>query len=141
MGPSFSGESQTAQTSIDFFMIFERRDYWGEPASVIGNFTGTRPTGVGEIRGRVFVDLNRNGLFDASDKPLAGVVLRLDDGFVVETDGSGLYRFPNVASGEHRLSLDPASFPIYYMNPSPDGVSVQIYPRDERVTDWPLRPL
>ena len=140
-GPSFMGDSQTAQTSIDFFMILERRDYWGEPAPVIGSFTGMKPSGVGEIRGRVFVDLNRNGLFDGDDKPLAGVVLRLDDGFVVETDGTGSYRFPNVASGEHRLSLDPASFPIYYMNPSPDGVSVQIYPRDERVTDWPLRPI
>jgi hypothetical protein len=100
-----------------------------------------KPSGVGELRGRVFVDLNRNGLFDGSDKPLAGVVLRLDEGFVVETDGTGSYRFPNVASGEHRLTLDPASFPIYYMNPSPDGLSVQIYPRDERVTDWPLKPI
>ena len=140
-GPSFMGDSQTAQTSIDFFMILERRDYWGEPAPVIGNFTGMKPSGVGEFRGRVFVDLNRNGLFDGSDKPLAGVVLRLDEGFVVETDGTGSYRFPNVASGEHRLTLDPASFPIYYMNPSPDGLSVQIYPRDERVTDWPLKPI
>jgi hypothetical protein len=122
-------------------MIFERRDYWGEPAPVIGSFTGMKPSGVGEIRGRVFVDLNRNGLFDAGDKPLAGVVLRLDEGFVIETDGTGSYRFPNVASGEHRLSLDPASFPITYMNLSPEGVSVQIYPRDERVTDWPLRPI
>jgi hypothetical protein len=37
--------------------------------------------------------------------------------------------------------LDPASFPIYYANSSPDGVSVQIYPRDERVTDWLLKPI
>jgi hypothetical protein len=141
MEPSFEGNSQTAQTSIDFFMIFERRDYWGEPAPVNGNFTGTKPMGVGEIKGRVFVDLDRNGLFDSTDKPLAGVVVRLDDGFVVETDSSGLYRFPNVAAGEHRLTVDPTSFPITYMNPSPDGISVQIYPRDERVTDWPLRPI
>jgi hypothetical protein len=128
MGPSSWGDSQTAQTSIDFFMIFEWRDYWGEPAPLIGSFTGMKPSGVGEIRGRVFGDLNRNGLFDGSDKPLAGFVLRLDDGFVVKTDGTASYRFPNVASGEHRLRLDPASFLTYYINPSPDGVSAHIYP-------------
>jgi hypothetical protein len=139
---AFSGDdSNSAHTTIDLFAIIERRHYWGEPAPVIGKFVGPKPRGVGDIKGRVYVDMNGNGVFDQEDKPLGGAVLRLDEGFVIETDSQGLYHFPNVSAGEHHLALDPASFPIDYVNPAPEGLSVQIYPRDQKTTDWPLEVL
>jgi len=139
---AFSGDnSNSAHTTIDLFAIIERRHYWGEPAPVIGKFVGPKPRGVGDIKGRVYVDMNGNGVFDQEDKPLGGAVLRLDEGFVIETDSQGLYHFPNVSAGEHHLALDPASFPIDYVNPAPEGSSVQIYPRDQKTTDWPLEVL
>ena len=130
---------ETANTTIDLFAILERRHYWGEPAPVVGKFMGPSPKGVGNIKGRVFADLNENQVFDAGDKPLAGVLLRLDEGFVIETSGQGLYDFFNVSAGQHHMNLDPASFPIEYVNPVSEGLSFQIYPRDEKTIDWPLR--
>ena len=137
---AFSGNDlDTTHTTIDFFAIIERRHYWGEPSPVIGKFTGPKPRGVGHLRGRVYVDMNGNGVFDPEDKPLGGVVLRLDEGFVIETDSQGLYNFPNVSAGEHHLTLDPVSFPIDYVSPAPEGLSIQIYPRDQKIMDWPLQ--
>ncbi|MCP4665622.1 MAG: hypothetical protein GY849_04570 [Deltaproteobacteria bacterium] len=129
----------TVDTTIDLFAIIEKRFFWGRPAPVIGKFGGPKPKGVGHIKGRVFVDQNQNGIFDAGDKPLGGVMLRLDQGFVIETNAHGLYRFPNIAGGEHHLNLDPASFPIDYVSPRPEGMTLMIYPRDEIHRDWPLK--
>jgi hypothetical protein len=138
-GALSGNDSDTTHTTIDLFAIIERRHYWGEPSPVIGKFTGNKPRGVGHLRGRVYVDMNGNGIFDTGDKPLGGVVLRLDEGFVVETDSSGRYHFPNVSAGQHLLNLDPASFPIEYLSPTPEGVSFQVHPRDETKKDWPLQ--
>jgi len=132
---------ETTHTTVDLFAIIERRTFWGKPTPVIGTFVGPKPRGIGVIKGRVFVDMNGNAVFDTGDKPLGGVVVRLDEGFLVETDVHGLYHFPNVASGQHHLNLDPASFPINYINPRPDGIQLQLYPRDKRHTDWPLKVL
>jgi hypothetical protein len=138
-GALSGNDSDTTYTTIDLFAIIERQHYWGEPSPVIGKFTGPKPRGVGDIKGRVYVDINENGVFDPEDKPLGGVVLRLDEGFVIETDSQGLYHFPNVSAGDHHLNLDPASFPIDYVSPAPEGLSVKIYPRDQKSKDWPLQ--
>ena len=46
------------------------------------------------IVGRVFVDVNRNGKFDAGDLPLPDVRLFLHSGQSVVTDSQGLYNLP-----------------------------------------------
>ena len=138
-GEGSADSEETTYTTVDLFGIIEHRSFWGQPAPVIGRFAGRKPTGVGDIKGRVFVDMNGNGIFDVGDKPLGGVVLRLDDGFLVKTDAHGLYHFPNVASGQHHLNLDEASYRIDYIIPVPEGVQLQLYPRDERFTEWPLK--
>lgn len=129
-----------SNTTIDLFAIVERSYYWGKPESVIGTFTGPDPQGVGLIEGRVFVDSNGNGVFDEGDHPLSGVLVRLDEGFVVETNSQGYYRLSNVAAGDHHLGIDEVSFPIDYSNPAAGGTGIKLYPRDDRKIDWPLRP-
>ena len=136
-----SEDSGQGHTTIDLFAIFEHRHYWGTPESVIGTFTGSKPRGVGVIRGRVFVDFNGNRVFDEGDKPLSGVLVRLDDGFIVETDSQGYYRLSNVATGDHHLGIDEVSFPIEYSNPAADGTRIKLFPRDDRKIDWPLIPV
>ncbi len=131
---------ETSQFMIDLFAIVERRSFWGRPAPIIGNFKATASRGTGEIRGRVFVDLNDNYTFDMEDKPLAGVLVRLDDGFIVETDAQGLYRLPQIGLGLHDLILDQESFPIDYASPWPEGLSIQIYPRSIREVNWVMKP-
>lgn len=132
-------DPETGHTTVDLFAIIERGIFWGESTPVIGTFTGPKPRGIGLVKGRVFVDLNGNAIFDTGDKPLGGVVVRLDDGFLIETDAHGFYKFPNVASGQHHLNLDEATFPIAYTNPRPEGIRLQLYPRDEKDINWPLK--
>jgi hypothetical protein len=116
----------------------ERRLTWGEAAPVHGVFPSTGLRGVGTLTGVVFHDRNGNGVYDAGDIPLKDTVLRLDDGFIVETDSHGRYFYPNVVAGAHSLQLDPESYPVHLTSKFPDGMRCKIFPREKRQIDWPL---
>ncbi|MDT5123957.1 MAG: hypothetical protein QOC96_3439 [Acidobacteriota bacterium] len=63
------------------------------------------------LMGRVFDDVNGNGMFDDGDKPMANVRLYLNSGQSVITDSQGLYSFPSLSDGAQVISLDPVSLP------------------------------
>lgn len=63
------------------------------------------------IVGRVFVDSNKNNLFDRGEKGVAGVRLYLAGGASVITDSEGLYSFPAVAEGTQVIEIDPLTIP------------------------------
>jgi len=72
-----------------------------------------RPIGVapgalpGTISGRLYQDLNLNGRFDSGvDQPLDGVSLWLDNSLLAKSDAQGIYRYPAVFGGPHRVRLD-----------------------------------
>lgn len=68
-----------------------------------------------KVTGVVFEDRNGNGLRDAGEPGIAGVVLRLN-GIRVTTEEGGLYRLPANARG--RLQVDPLGLPRgYVMSP------------------------
>jgi hypothetical protein len=116
----------------------ERRFYWGEAAPVFGMYPATGFKGVDALSGVVFEDRNHNGSFDAGDVPIKDAVLRLDDGYVVETDAQGRYSYPNVVDGEHTLQLDPESYPVRLTAKFPEGMTFRLFPREKRRIDWPL---
>ena len=116
----------------------ERRFTWGEAAPVYGVFPQSGLRGVGTVTGRVFIDINGNGVYDGADTPLKDAVLRLDDGFVVETDSQGRYYYPNVVAGEHTLQLDPESYPVKLTSKFPEGMKFKLFPREKRQVDWAL---
>ena len=64
--------------------------------------------------GRVFVDADGNGQFDANDRPLPGVRLFLTNGESVITDSAGLYNFPSLGDGPQVVSIDPITVPSGY---------------------------
>jgi uncharacterized repeat protein (TIGR01451 family) len=66
------------------------------------------------LMGRVFDDVNRNGIFDDGDEAVAGVRLYLNSGQSVVTDSQGLYNFPALNDGAQVISLDPVSLPTGY---------------------------
>jgi len=66
------------------------------------------------IVGRVFEDVNGNGLFDQGDRPIAGVRIYLSNGQSVITDSFGLYNIPSLRQGSVVLSLDPVTLPAGY---------------------------
>jgi hypothetical protein len=66
---------------------------------------------VAEISGRVFNDVNMNGVFDNGDKGAGNALIALGYGPMVQTMNSGHYRFENVKTGEVVLNLDTMTLP------------------------------
>ncbi|WP_221089326.1 DUF11 domain-containing protein [Deinococcus aquaedulcis] len=98
-----------------------------------------------DLVGTVFVDRNRNGLFDPLlDTPVPGARVLLAGGRQVLTDPAGRYSFPNVPYGTHALRLDPASAPFPPLHVPQDGGlsgTQTVYVRGLTSVDFPLAPL
>ena len=92
-----------------------------------------------EINGLVFEDVNGNNEYAASDKPVRGIVLMLEDGKKVTTDNTGRYLFSNVSPGEHTLILDLNSLPIYYLPKVAISHKVNISEGNAYTLNIPLR--
>lgn len=81
------------------------------------------------IEGTVFKDLDEDGYFGASDKPLPDVWIMLEQGERTKTDTNGGFIFENVLPGEHFVSLDTRTIPadleplkkFYIANPLEGG--------------------
>ena len=63
------------------------------------------------IIGRVFEDLNHDGIFEKGERPIAGVRIYLSNGQSATTDSQGLYNIPVVGAGSAVISIDPATVP------------------------------
>lgn len=66
----------------------------------------------GTISGKVFIDLNGNGIYDSGDKYLDWVGIALDGGKrKVYTGGDGTFYFENVPLGSHTIEILEESLP------------------------------
>ena len=85
---------------------------WGDNG-VNYNFGEVRP---GSITGVVFIDPNENCIYEAGEKPIAGVTVQLlnASGTVVattQTDAQGRYRFDNLTPGTYAVrEIQPAGY-------------------------------
>lgn len=68
-----------------------------------------------EIYGYVFEDLTGDNQLGKKSKGIRNVVVMLEDGSKRSTDNNGKYSFPNVSPGEHQITLDLESLPVYYL--------------------------
>lgn len=68
-----------------------------------------------EISGFVFEDADGDGKYSRNDTGVKGAVLILEDGKKVISDGMGRYVFINAPVGEHTITLDLNSLPVYYL--------------------------
>jgi len=68
-----------------------------------------------EIYGYVFEDLAGDNQLGKKSKGIRNVVVTLEDGTRRSTDNSGKYSFSNVSPGEHQITLDLESLPVYYL--------------------------
>ncbi len=82
--------------------------------SVAVNLTNTfifEQIGFSFISGRVFMDLNNNGFFDATDVPMPEMEIFLDGKQSTRTDENGNYRFSFVPRGEHTVGINLGCIP------------------------------
>ncbi|GGU51282.1 SdrD B-like domain-containing protein [Lentzea flava] len=59
----------------------------------------------------VWVDVNSDGLQDATDVPVEGVTVKLNTGATTKTDAQGKYLFDNLADGKYTVCFDIANLP------------------------------
>jgi uncharacterized repeat protein (TIGR01451 family) len=95
----------------------------------------------GLLLGRVFLDLDEDGLFSKGDIPLPGARLLLPGGFQVLTDAEGRYAFRDLSFGVHQVMLDATTAP-FPPRPHPEALGegyrhrVPVY--GLAVSDFPL---
>jgi hypothetical protein len=63
------------------------------------------------VSGRVFMDVNSNGLYDAADKVVPDVHVVMDGKDEVKTDKNGNYTFSFVKSGMHAVDVNLGCIP------------------------------
>ncbi len=66
---------------------------------------------LGTIIGKVFNDLNHNGVQDPGEKGIPNVRIATEQGVVVYTDAYGKYHIPQVLPGRHVVKVDWHSLP------------------------------
>jgi hypothetical protein len=87
-----------------------------------------------KIRGRVFSDKNGNGVFDAGDKPMPGISVRVGDKTCV-TAPDGAYMV-KLRAKEALVDIDPSSLPKGTSFTTPSSVSAKITSGGTRTIDF-----
>lgn len=97
----------------------------------------------GDILGTVYVDRNRDGVFDDKDTPVDRARVLLAGGREVLTDEQGRYHFANVPFGQWALRLDPVSVPYQPLStPESSSQGTQVIElRGLTTVNFPLAPL
>ncbi len=85
----------------------------------IANAGGSRVyfgvTSRSELRGLVFEDVNEDGQYSMGEKGIPGITITLDGAKSVITGVDGSYVFPQASPGEHELTADLNTIPVYYL--------------------------
>lgn len=75
----------------------------------------------GIIKGKVFVDLNQNGIQDEGEEGLSAIDINFKNMFNVTTDSKGNY-IASVGEGLHKVGLDKETLPVIYTPTTPDAL-------------------
>ena len=67
--------------------------------------------GLSFISGRVYMDVNNNGMYDFGDKAMSDIDVVIDGKSEAKTDKNGVYMFPFVRSGRHAVYVDFGCMP------------------------------
>ena len=106
------------------------------PRQLLGRQTGS--LGSGEIRGRIYLDDNRNGRYDLNETALRNIVVILDGRFQTETDINGGYSFFPVAGGVHVVTLGIEDVPLPWGPADDKPVKVTVPVRGIEQVDFAL---
>jgi hypothetical protein len=114
------------------FLTFRYRHASGSHFAPLGGAPGA---GSGEIAGSVFLDANNNGRSDAGEAGAPNVTVVLDGRFSVQTDASGRFSFPVVATGHHVITVIPDNLPLPWTLVNEGRAEVGVTTRDRTEID------
>lgn len=95
----------------------------GSTRNIIGAPPGT-PSG--SVSGYLYLDENRDGNYNASEKTVPNAMIILNDSFVVKTDANGKYEFPSISTGIHKIEVSNDSLPLPWTSEKKFEVKIQI---------------
>ena len=98
-----------SEYSMDF--TIEGSSALSEKASLKFQVQGDPVFDQGTIIGKVFNDLNQNGVQDKGEEGVPWVRLYTEEGIGIVTDENGLYHIPGVSPGRHVVKIDGHSLP------------------------------
>jgi hypothetical protein len=94
----------------------------------------------GGVTGRVFLDQNANGRFDAGEMPIPGVRIAVGHDYA-DSDTNGVYRVWDLLPFEPtRIAVDSVSLPSPLWTPAFSAASIEPSPNRYRVVDLPVVP-
>ncbi len=79
---------------------------------------------IGTLIGKVFWDINKNGVQDDGEIGIPNAVLATEQGYVITTDQFGRYHIPDFLSGRHMVKIDRNSLPDGSHLTTPEAVVV-----------------
>ncbi|MBM3255438.1 MAG: hypothetical protein FJZ08_03980 [Candidatus Omnitrophica bacterium] len=92
-----------------------------------------------EISGLVFEDVNDDGQYGRGDIGVQGVTLTLEDGTQTVTDSAGKYSFAHATVGEHIITLDLNTLPVYYLPQASLTKEITLYEGLSFIHNIPLK--
>ena len=95
--------------------------------------------GSGELAGIVYLDANDNGHCDAGEAGAPNVTVVLDGRYSVQTDVSGRFDFPAVATGHHVISVVSDNLPLPWTLVGNGRAEVMVTTRDRTDLDMAAR--
>ena len=102
----------------------------GSGDAVQVNFGDRSGTPIGYIRGTVYDDLDMDGIKDAGETGLIGVLLSLDSGEQAHTNDSGVYEFTMPVGSHVVVETDPEG----YSSTTPNSADADILASNDTVT-------
>ena len=109
------------------FLTFRYRRSAGSHFAPLGGGPGA---GSGQITGVVFLDANYNGRSDAGESGAPNVTVVLDGRFSVQTDSSGRFAFPVVATGHHVITVIADNLPLPWTLANDGRAELEVTTRD-----------
>lgn len=122
------------QTSLDAPQVYRSNDkslyvflrWQGQSGRAFSPLGGRGPeAGSGDIEGRVFFDVNRDGRIQPGEDGAGGVEVLLDGRYRTTTDREGRFEFRTVSTGRHQISVAPESVPLPWVE-AESVVSVEV---------------
>lgn len=93
--------------------------------------------GRGVLKGRVFLDKNRDGIKQEDEPGLGGALVSVKPGrLALRTDRDGYYTIQNIKEGLHSVTIDGRSLPLGYT--LADDAQLKATIREGHITDVPL---
>jgi len=111
---------------------------WSILFRFFNRFQINSPSKWGRIKGRIFRDLNANGIYDYGEPVFSGVTVRVADEFVAQSDKNGFYILEEVVPGDKTVNIEMKELPIDVVSGIGEAINVNVESRKTTVLDFPI---